>query len=146
MLKNVSDSKCPYRRFRKHKTVMITRLIPDKEMITPSTSLITKCSLCRSKYGISQYVTGPCSICHWTFLNMSLDLSQYVTGPFSICHWTFLNMSLDLSQYITGPCSGVSKEKLVQNRSEYGQLPITAKQQLAIAILLKLKIAHNGQT
>ena len=36
-------------------------------------------------------------------------------------------------QYVIGSCSEVPKGKLVQNRSENGQLPITAKQQLTIA-------------
>ena len=62
-------------------------------------ALITKCSLCRRTYGITQYVTGS--------------------------------------------CSGVPKGKLLQNRSKYGRLPITAKQQLANAIPFKLKITHR---
>ena len=49
-------------------------------------------------------------------------------------------------QYVIGSCSGVPKGKLLQNCSECEQLPVTAKQQLAIEIPFKLKITHNNQT
>ena len=54
-------------------------------------------------------------------------------------------MTHGIIQYVTGSCSGIPKGKSLQNRSKYGQLPITAKQQLAVAVPFKLKITYNNQ-
>ena len=50
-------------------------------------------------------------------------------------------------QCFIGFCSGlVPKGKSLQNPSKYGQLPATAKQQLAIATPFELKTTCNDQT
>ena len=73
--------------------------------------------------------------------HQSRSLLAFVITKCSLCWRTH-----GIIEYVTGSCSGVQKGKLLQNLSKYGQLPTTAKQQLAIAILFKLKITYNNQT
>ena len=56
------------------------------------------------------------------------------TWDYSVCHWILLRSP---------------KRKIIAKSSKHGQLPITAKQQLAIATPFKLKITkkkNNNQT
>ena len=104
--------------------------------------------------GLFLFIDRPTLVCRWiSFLIVwlhTLTNEVEVIPPGSrlalITKCLLCRRTHGIIQYVSGSCSGVPKGKLLQNHSKYGQLHITAKQQLAIAISFKLKITYSITT